>query len=173
MLDAVSGNNNISAAAVIAPWLHDRELVNTIYGGADSVASLIASAEAAENAAQPTYIEAASNTNENALMYQAPYYNEPQRGLIPEYDNQFNIASWKGWLTYDALAASAAQNKPVLIVASEAMALPQGAKNYLSESAENVQAIWLDDVSQFDFYDAPQVVSAAIDAVADHFSKYR
>ena len=49
------------------------------------------------------YLEAASLTNDKAVMYQAPYYTETDRGLIPEYDSKFNVASWNGWLTYDAL----------------------------------------------------------------------
>ncbi len=78
----------------------------------------------------PLIILVGSATNDSALMFQAPYYTESDRGLIPEYDNQFNLASWKGWLTYDAQTGAAAQDKPVLMVASEAMALPDGAKAY-------------------------------------------
>lgn len=172
MLNAVSSNSKVTATAAVAPWLHDRELANTVYGGAESVDGLISMGEDAERAIQPVYIEAASNTNENSLMYQAPYYNESDRGKIPEYDNQFNVASWKGWLTYDALIGAPTQDKPVLLVASEAMALPQGAKDYVSKSGNNVQIVWLDNVTQFDFYDVPQQVSAAADTVAEHFAKF-
>lgn len=169
MLDAVSGNDKVTAAAVVAPWLHDRALVNAIYGGEEQVNSLIKTGEEMAVVETPVYIEAASTTNDSSLMFQAPYYTESDRGLIPEYDNQFNLASWKGWLTYDAQVGAAVQDKPVLMVASDAMALPDGAKAYLEQSPDNVSAVWLDGVSQFDFYDVPQHVNASADAIAEFF----
>lgn len=175
MLDAVAGNDKISAAAVVAPWLHDPAMATAIYGGEESAQGLLAQAANAANSAEPVVIEAASLTNQQALMYQAPYYTETDRGLIPEYDNQFNVASWDGWLNYDAQQSAAAQDKPVLMVASEAMALPAGAHQYLDAANVNpniqVDAVWLDDISQFDFYDQPQAVSQAVAAITEHFAK--
>ncbi|UTW47946.1 alpha/beta hydrolase [Bacterioplanoides sp. SCSIO 12839] len=170
MLDAVNQNAKVKAAAVVAPWLHDRELANAIYGGEDNVNGLIKAGEEAAAADDAVLIEAASTTNENSLMFQAPYYTEAGRGLIPEYDNQFNVASWKPWLTYNALAHAGKQDKPVLMVASEAMALPAGTKQYLQTAGENVKAEWLADVTQFDFYDVAEHVSKAADLVAQHFN---
>lgn len=170
MLDAVNHNSQVRAAAVVAPWLHDRALANAIYGGEDSVNGLIKAGEEAAAADEAVVIEAASSTNENSLMFQAPYYTEAGRGLIAEYDNQFNVASWKPWLTYNAHAHATEQDKPVLMVASEAMALPAGAKQYLQAAGENVKAQWLADVSQFDFYDVAEQVSKAADLVAQHFN---
>lgn len=173
VLDAASNNSAVSGAAVVAPWLHNHELACAIYGGEDSVSSLIELGNDAAKSEEPCFIEAASMSNENALMYQAPYYTELGRGLIPQYDNQFNVASWPAWLNYDALAGAEKQDKPVLMVASEAMALPSGAKQYLSATGDNVQAIWLDEISQFDFYDEGDVVTRACDELAKHFESIK
>ncbi|WP_448551805.1 alpha/beta hydrolase [Thalassotalea montiporae] len=172
MLDAALANSNVKTVAVVAPWLHDKALATAIYGGEENVASLLALAEQSAQKEQPVTIEAASLTNQSALMYQAPYYTETHRGLIPAYDNLFNVASWQGWLNYDALATASAQNKPVLMVASEAMALPAGAKQYLENAGDNVQAVWFDGISQFDFYDQADAVNKAVGAIDKHFSKY-
>ncbi|MFV8410406.1 alpha/beta hydrolase [Vibrio owensii] len=169
MLDAVAGNDKVKAAAVVAPWLHDKAMATEIYGGEESAKNLLAAAEEAARSAIPVYIEAASTTNENALMFQAPYYTETDRGLIPEYDNQYNAASWTGWLNYDAQASAATQDKPVLMVASEAMALPAGAHRYIENAGSNVNAVWLYDINQFDFYDQPEAVKLAVDEVVEHF----
>ncbi len=115
------------------------------------------------------HLEAASLTNENAVMYQVPYYTERSRGLIPEYDNKFNVASWEGWLTYEALKTADIQQKPALLVHSESAAIPQGAKEYKRRGGNNVTLIMLDDVTQFDFYDQPEAVNASANAVAEHF----
>lgn len=169
MLDAVAGNDRVQAAAVVAPWLHDKAMASAIYGGDESVANLIAAAEQAKYSTEPVMIEAASTTNIDALMYQVPYYTEADRGLIPEYDNKFNVASWDGWLNYDAQVSASIQNKPVLMVASEDMALPAGAHAYLDKAGENVTALWLEGVTQFDFYDQPKPVEEAVNAVVKHF----
>lgn len=169
MLDAAAGNEQVKSVAVVAPWLHDTAMATAIYGGEENAANLLASAKSAANSDEPVIIEAASITNSEALMYQAPYYTETDRGLIAEYDNKFNVASWSGWLNYDAQASATRQDKPVLMVASESMALPAGAHAYLDQSSDNVNVIWLDEVTQFDFYDQPKAVSDAIDAVSKHF----
>lgn len=168
MLDAVDHNPRIQKAAVVAPWLHDKPLVDAIYGGSDGVAGLIQIGESAQGDA--VIIEAASATNAQSLMYKAPYYTEAERGLIPEYDNRFNLASWKPWLTYDAQQSAKTQDKPVLIVASEAMAVPAGAKQY-QQNAQNVRSVWLDGVNQFDFYDRPEPVAQSAEAVAEFFAE--
>jgi hypothetical protein len=85
--------------ALVAPWLHDPEMAKDIYGGPEMVATLIASSEA--ETADETDLLAASAEDESAVMYQAPYYTEADRGLIAEYDNRFSTLSWKPWLTYD------------------------------------------------------------------------
>lgn len=108
MADAAVQSDKIKAIALVAPWLHDREIVNEVYGGEESVQSLIETGRKAqakyEKTGKLSLIPAASMTDENALMYQAPYYTDPDRGMIPEYVNEFNLASWEGWLTYDAIA---------------------------------------------------------------------
>ena len=171
MSDVALNNDRVQSLALVAPWLHDRAIVEDTYGGAESVAALIEAGRAAEASAEPVILEAASTTNENAVMYQAPYYTEEDRGLIPEYDNKFNAASWEGWLTYDALVTADSLEKPTLLVHSEAAAIPQGAKEYARRMGDDATAIWLEDTTQFDFYDRPEAVDASADAVAEHFER--
>ncbi len=171
MSDAALANTNIKAIALVAPWLHDAEIVEVAYGGSETVSALIEVGEQAASSKDPVYLEAASTENENAVMYQAPYYTETGRGLIPEYDNKFNAASWKPWLTFDAIKTANSLRKPTLMVHSEAAAIPEGAKKYQSLMGDSAQTIWIDDVTQFDFYDKPEIVTASADAVAQHFNQ--
>ncbi|WP_420963729.1 alpha/beta hydrolase [Brucella sp. IR073] len=174
MAQAASGNANFVGVALVAPWLHDAGIVQQIYGGPEGVAALIATsqeAEAAERDGQPRIIAAASMTDQNSLMYQIPYYTESHRGLIPAYDNKFNVASWEPWLTFDSVAIGARLDKPTLIVHSEAAAVPQGAHAFFALLQGQKSALWLEDVSQFDFYDNPEDVTRAVEAVAAHFHR--
>lgn len=101
-------------------------------------------------------------------MVQAPYYTEEDRGLIPAYDNKFSAASWKPWLTYDAQASADRLTKPMLMVGSLAIALPAGAETYGARTKAPVEKLWLGkDVTQFDFYDREDAVTAAADGIAE------
>lgn len=169
MGDAAASNPRMKAFALVAPWLHDAAIVEATYGGLSVVNSLIEASRRAAASSEPVYLEAASTTNENAVMQQAPYYTDPERGFISEYDNRFNAASWEPWLTYDALKTASVQTKPGLLVHSEAAAIPEGAKAYAALSGKHVQLLMLDEVTQFDFYDDTESVQQATKAVVNHF----
>ncbi|MBB2671013.1 UNVERIFIED_ORG: dienelactone hydrolase [Rhizobium etli] len=67
MADAVSGNPRFRSLSLVAPWLHNKAIVEEVYGGAEGVAKLIAvsrSAERAEETGNPRVILAASATDE-------------------------------------------------------------------------------------------------------------
>ena len=171
MAHAAASSPKISALALVAPWLHDAAIVRQVYGGEEGVSNLIDIGKKAETSSEPVLIEAASQTNEKSLMYKAPYYTEKDRGLIPEYDNQFNVASWEGWLTFDAQQAADYIRVPTLLVHSEDAAIPQGVKAFEERMGNNVRVVWLDKVTQFDFYDREEPVSRSVNLVSDHFKK--
>ena len=169
MADVASLSSDLQRVALVAPWLHDQQIAAASYGGEDSVAGLIAASEA--DTAAGTTLLAASASDENSVMYQAPYYTEQDRGLIPEYDNKFSALSWKPWLTYNGLASAKRLNKPLLFVGSASIALPAGVEAYENRTSAPIEKVWLgDDVTQFDFYDRKDVVAASADAVAEFFT---
>lgn len=169
MAVAVADDEKLNKLALVAPWLHDLEMAETIYGGADVTAGLIASSEALN--AEDTVLIAASQKDKSAVMYQAPYYTETDRGLIASYDNKFSALSWKSWLNYDAQASADRLKKPALLVGSPSIALPADAAAYEARTRAPLQKVWLDeDVTQFDFYDRADVVTKSADAVAQFLS---
>jgi uncharacterized protein len=103
------------------------------------------------------------------LMPIGGYYYEPTRGAIPDYDNKWNQMSWEGWLTYYPADNPQRLNKPLAIVHSEAAAIPQGVRAFLSGYRGQATVQWLPDVDQFSFYDRPDAVEAASETVARHF----
>lgn len=168
MAAAVADDARLTKLALVAPWLHDPEMAEGIYGGAETVANLIAASEAKD--AAETVLLGASASDESSVMYQAPYYTEVDRGLIPAYDNKFSVLSWKPWLTYDAQVSADRLTKPTLMVGSPSIALPAGAAAYEARLNAPFEKLWLgEDVTQFDFYDRADAVKASADAVADFF----
>ncbi len=168
-----AATSNMRSLALVAPWLHDRTIVNAVYGGEQSVQNLIKVSREAEQkfkaTGQPTLLTAASTTDNTAVMFNVPYYTESNRGLIPQWDNKFNVASWEGWLTLDAMPTAPRIKQPLLMIHSEAAAIPQGARKFYAAVQAPKQQLWLDGVNQFDFYDSAAPVKQSADAVAAHF----
>ncbi len=169
MVDAVAGNDLIDRIGLVAPWLQNAEIVDAVYGGAEGVDGLIDMSRAAEAAGGQIIPAAGPLGAEGVLMPMGGYYYEPDRGAIPAYDNQWNNAGWEGWLTYHPADNPQRLDKPLAIVHSDAAAIPQGVRTFLDGFAGEATAQWLEDVTQFDFYDNPEDVTRAADVVADHF----
>lgn len=169
MVDAVSGNELVSRVGLVAPWLQDEAIVETVYGGAEGVKHLIEVSRAAESKGGEIIPAAGPEGAEGVLMPIGGYYYDPGRGAIPEYDNRWNQASWEGWLTYHPADNPERLDKPVAIVHSESAAIPQGVRTFVSGLTDEATLQWLEDVTQFDFYDNPEDVERAADVVAEHF----
>lgn len=175
MVKAYVEQPKLKTIALVATWLHNPEIATEVYGGPESVASLIAAGEGAqanfEQTGNLTTIEAASATNDKSLMYQAPYYTETDRGLIPAYDNQFNLASWKPWLTFDAISLAKKLPGKITFVHSEDAVIPHGVKQFAELGGDKVNGVWLDNITQFEFYDQPEPVRLATEAIVKHYSE--
>lgn len=170
MVDAVSGNERVDRIGLVAPWLQNAELVEAVYGGSDGVAGLINISQAAEQAGGQIIPAAGPEGAEGVLMPIGGYYYEEDRGAIPAYDNKWNNAGWEGWLTYYPADHADRLSQPLAIVHSESAAIPQGVRSFLEGFAGEATLQMLEDVTQFDFYDNPEDVSRAADAMADHFN---
>ncbi|MCY4051214.1 MAG: alpha/beta hydrolase [Gammaproteobacteria bacterium] len=169
MVDAVAGNPLVNRVGLVAPWLQNDELVKAVYGGDEGVSGLIAISQAAEAKGGEIIPAAGPVGAEGVLMPIGGYYHEPSRGAIPEYDNKWNQASWEGWLNYHPADNPERLDKPLVVVHSEAAAIPDGVKTFINGFAGHSTLKWLEDVTQFDFYDNPEDVRRAADFVAKHF----
>ncbi|MEL6205420.1 MAG: dienelactone hydrolase family protein [Pseudomonadota bacterium] len=169
MVDAVAGNDLVQSVGLVAPWLQNEDIVNAVYGGEDGVAGLIEMSRQAEADGGQIIPAAGPEGAEGVLMPIGGYYYEADRGAIPEYDNQWNNAGWEGWLTYHPADNAPRLDKPLAIVHSEAAAIPQGVRSFLESFTGEATQRWLEDVTQFDFYDNPEDVTRAADTMAQHF----
>ena len=171
MVDAVAGNPLVNRVGLVAPWLQNDELVKAVYGGNEGVSGLIAISQAAEAKGGEIIPAAGPVGAEGVLMPIGGYYHDPNRGAIPEYDNKWNQASWEGWLNYHPADNPERLDKPLVIVHSEAAAIPDGVKTFINRFVGQSTLKWLEDVTQFDFYDNPEDVRRAADVVAKHFQQ--
>lgn len=160
-IDAAHRSDQITTTATIAPWLHDKSIVDEVYG--ENIPALLQASKT------KNILSAAGETGSGAVMEGPGYYTDPNRGAITAYDNKFSTLSWEPWLNYDAIQTASVITDPVLLVHSDAAAIPQGAKKFAAEGGENVSLVLMDNVTQFDFYDNDADMNAAIAEVDAHF----
>lgn len=166
-------DDRIRSIAMIAPWLHDAELVAPYYGGADGVAERIELSRAArrrfDDTGEVAYIDAISETDPTAAMYgRFDYYLDPERGAIPEWDARIATMSWEPWLTFDPISVAGQISVPVQIVHSRDAAVPDGAEAFHDGLAGPKHLEWTAG-GQLDFYDQPAQVDVALPIAVDHF----
>ncbi len=168
-------DDRVRALGLIAPWLHNTELVAPYYGGPEGVEARIALSRQAEDTyretGEVTFMPAISETDESAAMFGPfDYYLDPQRGAIPEWDARLAVMSWEPWLMFNPIDSGSKIDIPVQMVHSEEGAVPDGAKAFYDQLRGPKNAIWTEG-GQLDFYDQPAQVAVATPAVVDLFNE--
>ncbi|MCU0550525.1 MAG: lysophospholipase [Leptolyngbya sp. Prado105] len=168
MTTVAAEDDRLKALITVAPWLHNPQIVNAVYGGEAAVQQRIAQGRDAKAKFQQTgqvkTVPATSRTDQNSPMFgEIDYYQNPQRGAIPQWDNQFAVASWAEWLTFNPLLDAKNIKVPTLFIHSEQAAIPDGARQFFAAiPSQNKRFVWLENRSQFDFYDQEKTVNEAI-----------
>jgi uncharacterized protein len=178
VVQEVAGDARVRSLVLIAPWLHDRAIVQAIYGGAEGVADKLRRGREARARFEATgvvdYVPAASNSDSSAAMFwpgdALAYYLDVRRGGIPQWGNQFALMAWPEWLEFDGLAAAPRVRQPTLLVHAETAAIPQGAHQFAAALPTPPRQVWLEGPTQFDFYDDPAIVSRAAAEALKHLT---
>lgn len=104
-------------------------------------------------------------------MREAYEYYGTSRGGTPGYVNAFAVQSRAYTLVFDALHEAARLTLPSLIVHSEHALAPGLARRFYSDLPGQKEQVWLQSQGQIDFYDDPEVIGPAADAVADFLNR--
>jgi uncharacterized protein len=177
MAVATAEDPRIKSLITVAPWIHDPQIVENVYGGKSKVQNLIAVGKAAKTKFDRTgkadYVLATSKTDKTAVMYgDIDYYQNPSRGAVSQWSNQFALASWAEWLTFNPMPVAKQIKVPTLFIHSEKAAIPQGASQFFAAiPVRNKQINWLPNRTQFDFYDQEQTVNESISLIASRLKK--
>lgn len=165
---ALAGEPRLKSVAMVAPWLHDAEILGEMYGGADAVRARLdqglAAGERYAATGEVAYVQAASSTDESAAMHMPAdtldYYLNPRRGAVPEWSGRFAVMAWKEWLGFDAVALAPGVTVPVRLITGEQTATPSGVRKFEAALRGPHDSVWLPG-TQFDFYDDPATVASA------------
>jgi len=93
------------------------------------------------------------------------FYGTP-RGAVSNYVNGYAVQSLAYSLPFDARGAADLLSAPVLVVHSERALAPDLAHAFYAAVQSHKHELWLVSQGQIDFYDDPNLVDPAADAVA-------
>ena len=96
------------------------------------------------------------------------FYGTP-RGAVPNYVNGFAVQSFAYTTPFDAVGSARDIHVPTLVVHSENALAPPLARKFIAGLRVPHRELWLQSVGQIDFYDDPQLIGRAADAVAEYF----
>jgi uncharacterized protein len=172
---AVANGAKFNSISLVAPWLHNAEIVRQVYGENRDVL-LAKAAESKKRFAETgkvDYVLGASSIDNTAAMFgPIDYYLNPQRGAIKEWGNQFATMAWQGWLEFNAIKSAEKINIPVQIIHSKTAAIPQGAENFYGKLNSPKNIIWVENATQFDFYDGENQVNESVKQSVKWFAKH-
>jgi fermentation-respiration switch protein FrsA (DUF1100 family) len=178
-LAAVAAGAPIRSFAAVAGWFHDTATVAPFYGDKPGVEERLRRADAAIErfvaTGEVVTVPAYSPGNDQASHHRHPaaragmfidmdYYANPARGAVPSWPNTMAEMSWQHWLTFDGLSAADRVTAPVLFVHSDGCVFPDTIRDLARRVRGPVEVAW-GDGTQTDFYDQPDQVSFAVEAV--------
>jgi fermentation-respiration switch protein FrsA (DUF1100 family) len=175
---AIAGGLPVQAFATTAAWVHDEKTVSGVYPDG-RFERLLAAGRAAtaeyQRSGRVSYVAAATmdQTDDLAAMRftsASDYYVNKERGAIAAWDNRFPVMAWKEFLEFDGVAPAASISVPTIIVHSDNSALPDNVRRFHANLKGPKSLYWAEG-NHLDFYDKPELVAEAADAVASYFHR--
>ena len=104
-------DQRIGSIVLVAPWLHNREILNSAYGNPAELQRRLDAADEAhakyETSGEVEVMVGASFTDPNAAMIvDNDYYLNPKRGGVPEWPNRVAVMTWRPWAEFDGVAVA-------------------------------------------------------------------
>lgn len=177
---AAAEDADLKSVATVAAWLHDPASIKKLYGDERYNQYLQDGERALKNYEQSkkvNYVAAFSQTDSHAAMFLPKidngidYYASEQRGVIPQWKNEFAQMAWVDWLNFDSINPVAPKlTQPLLMVHSDNSALPDNARKFYS-LVESPKELYWTIGNHLDFYDREKEVGDAVQALVKHFNK--
>lgn len=176
VLDPASKDSRVKAVATVVGFFQTGSIAPLLHGGAEGIALRRAQGQEAAKLYDDTHeiklIKVyGGSAGESASPGSKPYYEDPTRGNIRQWRNEFAVASWAAWIDWDPVAQASLVKAPTLIVHSEKAAFPDQARAVYEKLGVQKQIVWVEGM-HYDFYDNAETVRSAADKLAEHFHAY-
>jgi dienelactone hydrolase len=173
MAGAIAADDRFAGFGAIAGFFHDARKQRE-WMGDDAYESALSEAHRArehfEATREATTIPAVALSGPRAMPLDEAfeYYGTP-RGGVAGYVNAFAVLSRADTLPYDAQIAAPNIRVPTVLVHSDRALAPALARSFYEGLAVKKSLTWLESKGQIDFYDDPQLIGRAADALAAFF----
>ena len=170
---AVEVDARVKAWGAVAGFFHDnskqRQWMGDKYEAA--IARAVAAREQFERTGEAEHIPAVGLEGEVAMPLREAYdYYGTERGAVDNYSNSFAVMSREHTLPWDAQGAASNITAPTLMIHSEKALAPALARSFFAALAGPKRELWVE--GQIDFYDRPERIGPAADALAEHFREH-
>ena len=171
MARAITEGAPLKAFATSAAWIHDPSTVGLMYGGEEGLKQRMEAGREArerfEETGEVDYVPAESPDDGSAAMVGVGFYEDPDRGDIPEWTNRFAVMQWPEWLTLDGLAPAPAIGVPTIMIHSDGAALPDNVRSFHAALSGPKTLVWMEG-EHTEFYDHEPLVTYAARAAAGY-----
>ncbi len=172
---AVAADPRVKAWGAVAGFFHDnskqRQWMGDKYEAA--VTRAVAAREQFERTGEVERIPAVGLEGEVAMPLREAYdYYGTERGAVDNYTNSFAVMSREHTLPWDAQGAASEITAPTLMIHSEKALAPALARSFFAALAGPKRELWVESEGQIDFYDRPERIEPAADALAEHFREH-
>ncbi|MCG5432154.1 alpha/beta hydrolase [Mycobacterium sp. MYCO198283] len=173
-------DSRVQAVATVAGMFPGPDLAEQLNGGPEGLQKrrdegAAALREFQDNGIQRT-IPCYSETDPTALNYRDTpgaydYYLNPERGGVPEWTNEFAVASFGPWFDFDPVSQAGRITTPTMVVHSDGCAFPDRAKAFYAALQGPKELVWADG-THFDYYDSPAQINNAVANVTRFLKKH-
>lgn len=169
---AVAEDRRIKAFGTVAGFFHDAKKQRE-WLGEDFANAMDRAAKAREHyelTGKVHEIPAVGLVGEVAMAMEEAYeYYGTERGAHANYQNRFALMSREHTLTWDSQNRAPQITQPTLMIHSEKALTPFLARQFFQNLAGPKEELWMNSKGQIDFYDQPEMIEPAADALAAHF----
>jgi fermentation-respiration switch protein FrsA (DUF1100 family) len=176
VLYPAASDPRVKAVATVAGFFQSASIAPLLHGGEEGIklrrAQGLEATKLYNDTQEIKLIKAyGGSANDSASPGSKPYYEDPTRGNIRQWRNEFAVASWGAWIDWDPVAQASLVQAPTLIIHSENAAFPDQARTVYENIRSQKEIVWAEG-AHYDFYDNAETVRFTADKLAKHFYTY-
>ncbi len=166
-----AGDNRVDRVLMIAPFFHGRLVEKQQFEAGRKLSAARQANHQFQQDQVLTYIPVASFSENTAVLTSnaesdIDYYLNPDRGNIPQWQNQFATMGWTPWINFDATTSAPRIRVPTLVIHSPSGPFAEGVDDFVSHMRVKPE-IHVLSASPYDFYDRPETMNQVVKIVED------
>ena len=166
-----ASDSRVDRLLMIAPFFHGRTVESQQFEAGRKLSDARQANHQFQQDGVLTYVPVVSFADNNAVITSnsasdLDYYLNPERGNIPQWQNQFATMGWSPWINFDATTSAPRIRVPTLVIHSPSGPYAEGVLDFISHMRTRPEVHVL-SASPYDFYDRPETMNQVVEIVED------